>query len=103
MPLWTILLYGGAAASTYFLVTMLSALIHGDPEVRARLQAAGLAASLILLMIGALLRPFPAGEPAKGPPLRYPTRVPGLPSEGDFGQAHHDGAIAGVWGQVGQE
>jgi len=80
-------LHIGAIASTYFLVAMLSALVHGDPEARARLQAAGLAASLILMMAGALFRPFPAGaEPAESPPRRYPPRLPTAPFEETVGQ-----------------
>ncbi len=87
MQLWSVVLHIGAIASTYFLVTMLSALVHGDPETRARLQAVGLAASLILMMAAALFRPFPAGaEPAQSPPPRYPPRLPAAPFEESMGR-----------------
>lgn len=76
-PLWTVLTYGGAVTALYFLVAMMSALIHQDPEARARLQAAGLAVGLLLMMAGAFLRPTPPGtKPTQTQPPRYPSRVP---------------------------
>lgn len=79
MAVWTVLLFGGAVASTYFLVTMLLALIHEDPETVARLRTAGLAVALLLMMIGALLRPVSMADAPPPPPRPYPPRVPAAP------------------------
>ncbi len=84
MAVWTVLLFGGAIASTYFLVTMLLALIHEDPETVARLRTAGLAVALILMMIGALLRPASMADAPPTPPRPYPPRVPAAPDGRDL-------------------
>jgi len=107
LPLWSILLHGGAIASVYFLVAMISALLHRDPEARARLQAAGLAAALLLMMAGAMLRPSPPGaEPAGSPlpgaepagsPLPPSPHLPYLPHPGRLPRAAVEEGVGWVF------
>ena len=97
MPLWSILLHGGAIASVYFLVAMISALLHRDPEARARLQAAGLAAALLLMMAGAMLRPSPPGAEPAGSPLPPSPHLPYLPHPGRLPRAAVEEGVGWVF------
>jgi NADH:ubiquinone oxidoreductase subunit 6 (subunit J) len=70
------LLYLGAVAGVYFLVTMLLALIRNEPQ--ATLRAWGLGVCLVLMLIAAMVVHDTAG-PTEAPGPTYPPRIPGLP------------------------
>ena len=80
----TVLAYLAAASSIYFLVSLLTALIHG--EANTRLRAWGLGVSLVLLMLTSLFRTFPGQTPAGGEPLRRPPRLPDIRRHEDVGE-----------------
>jgi hypothetical protein len=79
----TVLAYLTAASSIYFLVSLLTALVHG--EANTRLRAWGLGVSLVLLMLTSLFRSFPGQTPAGGEPLRRLPRLPDIGSHEDVG------------------
>jgi len=70
------LLYLGAVGGVYFLVTMLLALIHDEPQ--ATLRAWGLGVCLVLMLVAAMLV-HDTADPTEAPGPSYPPRIPGLP------------------------
>ena len=83
LDLPTVLAYLAAASSIYFLVSLLTALSHGEADTR--LRAWGLGVSLVLLMLTSFFRPLPGQTPAGGDPLRRPPRLPDIRRHEDVG------------------
>ena len=97
LDLPTVLAYLAAASSIYFLVSLLTALSHGEADTR--LRAWGLGVSLVLLMLTSLFRSFPGQTPAGGEPLRRPPRLPEirhLQDVGDRWPERRESRLAGV-------